>query len=153
VARALGGRVLVTGLPRDEIRLDVASGLGFGTALADELDAEGRFHVVIECSGSAGGATVCLRGARRGGRYVQIGVFGKPVTIPLDAVFQKELVLTSGFASTARSWRRSLAFIEDRRVELHPLLSEVVPLEDWERVFADLRGGRAIKYVFDPRLG
>jgi L-iditol 2-dehydrogenase len=153
VARALGGRVLVTGLPRDEIRLDAARGLGFGTALADELDAEGRFHVVIECSGSAGGATVCLRGARRGGRYVQIGVFGKPVTIPLDGVFQKELVLTSGFASTARSWRRSLAFIEDRRVELQPLLSEVVPLEDWERVFADLREGRAIKYVFDPRLG
>jgi L-iditol 2-dehydrogenase len=153
VARTLGGRVLVTGLPRDEVRLDAASGLGFETALADELDAEQRFHVVIECSGSAGGATVCLRGARRGGRYVQIGVFGKPVTIPLDAVFQKELVLTSGFASTARSWRRSLAFIEDRRVELQPLVSEVVPLEDWERVFADLREGRAIKYVFDPRLG
>jgi len=153
VARALGGRGLVTGLPRDEIRLDAAGGIGFETAFADELDAEQRFHVVIECSGSAGGATVCLRGARRGGRYVQIGVFGKPVTIPLDAVFQKELVLTSGFASTARSWRRSLAFIEDRRVELEPLLSEVVPLEDWERVFADLREGRAIKYVFDPRLG
>jgi L-iditol 2-dehydrogenase len=153
VARALGGRVRVTGLPHDEIRLDAASGLGFETALADEFDAEERFHAVIECSGSAGGATVCLRGARRGGRYVQIGVFGKPVTIPLDAVFQKELVLTSGFAATARSWRRSLAFIEDRRVELQPLLSEVVPLEDWERVFADLREGRAIKYVFDPRLG
>ncbi len=153
VAKALGGRVLVTGLPRDEIRLDAASGLGFETALADEFDADERFHAVIECSGSPGGATVCLRGARRGGRYVQIGVFGKPVTIPLDAVFQKELVVTSGFASTARSWRRALAFIEDRRVELQPLVSEVVPLEDWERVFADLREGRAIKYVFDPRLG
>ena len=67
-------------------------------------------------------------------------------------MFEKELVLTSGFASTARSWRRSLAFLEDRRVELEPLLSEVVPLDAWERVFADLREGRAVKYVFDPRL-
>ena len=38
------------------------------------------FDVVIECSGSAGGAATCLEAARRRGTYVQIGVFGKPVT-------------------------------------------------------------------------
>jgi hypothetical protein len=32
------------------------------------------------------------------------------------------------------------------------LLSEVVPLDAWERVFADLRAARGVKYVFDPRL-
>jgi hypothetical protein len=31
-------------------------------------------------------------------------------------------------------------------------VSEVVPLAEWERVFADLRACRATKYVFDPRL-
>ena len=36
--------------------------------------------------------------------------------------------------------------------ELEPLVSEVVPLDAWERVFADLREGRRVKYVFDPRL-
>jgi L-iditol 2-dehydrogenase len=152
VARALGGRVLVCGLRRDQIRLAVAESLGFETALVDELKAEERFDVAIECSGSTGGAAACLRGARRGGRYVQIGVFGKPVTVPLDCVFEKELVVTSGFASTPRSWRRALAFVEDRRVQLEPLVSEVVPLDAWERVFDDLRLGKAIKYVFDPRL-
>ena len=70
----------------------------------------------------------------------------------LDAVFEKELVLTSGFASTPRSWRRALALLEERAVQLEPLVSEVVPLDAWERVFADLRAGRAVKYVFDPRL-
>ena len=64
VARALGGRVLVTGLASDEVRLAAADALGFDTAAAEHLDPEGRFHVVVECSGSAGGATACLRGAR-----------------------------------------------------------------------------------------
>jgi L-iditol 2-dehydrogenase len=150
VARALGGQVLVVGLPRDEVRLSAASSLGFDTAV--ELRTEERFHVVLECSGSAGGAIACLENARRGARYVQIGVMGRPVTLPFDAIFRKELVVTSGFASTARSWRRALALVEERRVELEPLVSEVVPLDAWERVFDDLRAGRAVKYVFDPRL-
>jgi L-iditol 2-dehydrogenase len=77
---------------------------------------------------------------------------GRPVTLPFDLIFQKELVVTSGFASTPRSWRRALAFVESGRVALEPLLSEVVRLEEWERVFADLRAGRGVKYVFDPRL-
>jgi L-iditol 2-dehydrogenase len=151
VAGALGGDVTVAGLPSDGTRLAAAQSLGFATAEsgADGLD---DFHVVVECSGSAGGAATCLRAARRGARYVQVGVFGKDVTVPLDAVFQKELVLSSGFASTPSSWRRALELIADRRVELAPLVSEVAPLEAWERVFADLRGGRGIKVVFDPRL-
>jgi L-iditol 2-dehydrogenase len=152
VARAHGGDVLVTGLRRDEVRLAAARALGFETAYAEDGLGPREFHVVVECSGSAGGATACLEHARRGGRYVQVGVFGKPVTVPLDEVFRKELRVTSGFASTPRSWRRALGLIERRSVRLEPLVGEVVPLDAWERVFDDLRNGRVIKYVFDPRL-
>lgn len=149
VARAAGGLVVVSGLASDDVRLGVARDLGLETALAGEEVADQ--DVAVECSGSAGGATACLEAARRGGRYVQIGVFGKPVTVPLDRVFQNELVVTSGFASTPRSWRRAMSLIEGRVVELEPLVSEVVALREWERVFEDLRGGRGIKVVFDPR--
>jgi L-iditol 2-dehydrogenase len=158
VARALGGDVLVTGHARDTTRLAAARALGFDTAVSDDPQAFARFErrlgadVVVECSGSAEGATACLEAARRGGRYVQIGVFGRPVTVPLDRVFEKELVVTSGFASTPRSWRHALALVERRAVQLEPLVSDVVPLTAWERAFADLRAGRALKIVFDPRL-
>ncbi len=149
VARASGGDVVVTGLESDGPRLDAARSLGLETRLAREPVTD--CDVVVECSGSAGGATACLEAAGRGARYVQIGVFGKLVTVPLDRVFQKELVLTSGFASTPRSWRRAMGLIETRRVELEPLVSEVVALAEWERVFNDLRQGKGIKVVFDPR--
>ncbi len=150
VARAGGGEVIVSGLPADEARLAAARGLGLRTALAGGARGDG-FDVVIECSGSAGGAATCLDAAGLGASYVQIGVFGRPVTLPLDRIFQKELVVSSGYASTPRSWRRALALIESRRVELDPLVSEVAGLGEWERVFADLRQGRGIKVVFDPR--
>jgi hypothetical protein len=46
-----------------------------------------------------------------------------------------------------------MTLIEERSVDLPSLVSEVVSLAEWERVFADLRAGRGIKIVFDPRLG
>ncbi len=148
VARAFGGDVLLVGLPRDEARQALARSLGFTTAQVPEPG----FHVVIECSGSAGGAATCLEAADRGARYVQVGVFGRDVNVPLDNVFRKELVMTSGFASTPRSWRRAMSLVEARRIALEPLVSRVAPLAEWENVFADLRCGRGMKIVFDRRI-
>jgi L-iditol 2-dehydrogenase len=81
---------------------------------------------------------------------VQIGLAGRPVTVPLDLVCFKELTVTSGNASTPASWKRALALVEARSVELEPLLSEVVPLAEWERAFAATRAAAGIKYVLAP---
>jgi len=159
VARALGGRVLVLGLPRDQARLAVARGLGLDTAYADDQQALARYEprlgadVVVECSGSAAGISSGLAAVRKGGRYVQVGFTGKPITISFDEIFFRELTVTSGFASTPQSWRRAVTLIETRVVDVEPLVSEIVALDEWERVFADTRAGRGIKFVFDPRLG
>ena len=59
--------------------------------------------------------------------------------------------MTSGFASTPASWRRALELIAERKVALEPLVSEVIPLEEWERAFAAARAGTGIKFVLDPR--
>jgi L-iditol 2-dehydrogenase len=150
VARAHGADVTVVGLPTDTARLDAARQLGLATAT--DVEAESA-NVVIECSGAAGGARAALTAAARGARYVQVGVFGKDVEAPLDAILLKELVVTSGFASTPRSWRRAMALIESRSIELEPLVSDVAPLDAWEQVFASLRAGAGIKVVLDPRLG
>lgn len=158
VARALGGEVLVAGLRDDVLRLDAARRLGLETAVVDEPGAFERYadrlgaDVVVECSGSGGAAVICLEQVRRGGRYVQIGVFAGPVTVPLNRLFETECTATSGFASTPRSWRRALALLERRAVDFVPLVSEIAPLSSWQRVFADLRAGRAIKVIFDPSL-
>jgi len=149
VARAQGGDVHVRGTPRDGQRLALARELGFEASTTAEPLLDG-FDVVVECSGHEAGTTSALEAARRGARYVQIGLAGKPVTIPFDLVCFKELTVTSGNASTPASWDRALALIESRQVDLAPLLSEALPLADWERAFAATRGGEGIKYVLEP---
>jgi L-iditol 2-dehydrogenase len=149
VARAAGGSVHVRGTPRDERRLATAWELGFETSTtADEaVDAD----VVVECSGSEAGIAFALGAARRGGRHMQIGLAGKPVTVPFDLVCFHELTITSGFASTPTSWLRALELVDERRVELEPLLTAVLALEEWERAFAATRAGQGVKYLLDPR--
>jgi L-iditol 2-dehydrogenase len=148
VARALGGRVHVRGTPRDEVRLAAARDLELEVSTTDDGPIEA--DVVIECSGSEAGMSFGLESARRGGRYVQIGLAGKPVTLPFDLVCYRELTVTSGNASTPASWSRAVELVGAGQVRLEPLLSEVVPLEEWERAFAAARAGAGIKYVLAP---
>ncbi|SEB45914.1 L-iditol 2-dehydrogenase [Paramicrobacterium humi] len=148
VAAASGGRVTLAGLPADASRLEVAASLGL--AVTTEVPPAEAFDVVIECSGSAPGAAAALRAARRGGRYVQVGIFGREVSIPFDLVLYKELTVTSGFASTPASWRRAMALIEQGRVSLGPLVTARVPVSRWSEAFDNVRSGAGIKTVILP---
>lgn len=151
VARALGGEVEVRGLPSDVERLSVASRLGFATG-CDTATNDGTVDVAIDASGAATGIAECLGALRPGGRFVQIGIAGKPVTVPLDLVLLRELEVATGFASTPASWWRAMQLIEAREIQLDPLVSEVAPLSEWERAFAALGSGQGMKIVLDPRL-
>ena len=73
------------------------------------------------------------------------------MTVPFDEICFRELTVTSGNASTPASWRRALGLIEARQVDLEPLVTEVVPLEEWERAFRASRNAEGVKYVLDPR--
>ena len=71
------------------------------------------------------------------------------VRVPLDIrtdfaviVLASTVTLTPGTVSVE---------IEDDAVDLQSLVSEVVPLGEWERAFAATRAGRGIKFVLDPR--
>jgi L-iditol 2-dehydrogenase len=147
VARAADGRVHVRGTPRDGNRLEKARELGFETSADGPCpDAD----VVVECSGNEHGIALGLERVRRGGRLVQMGLAGKPVSLPFDQVCLKEITVTSGFASTPSSWERALALVEQRAVALEPLVTEVVPLAEWERALAATRAAQGVKFVLDP---
>jgi L-iditol 2-dehydrogenase len=148
VARADGGRVTLAGLPQDSERLKIAEAVGFATTTGT-LDDE-TFDVVIECSGAEPAAAAGFAAIRRGGRYVQVGIFGHPVTVPLDIVLYKELTISSGFASTAASWRDAIRLIEQQQLDLRPLITKVVGLAEFSVAFDAARQGDGIKTVITP---
>jgi len=149
-ARAAGGQVTLVGLDRDRQRLALADSLGIDTLVIGEGD-PATPDVVCDCSGSEAGAQMGLAAIRKGGKYIQVGIFGRDVSVPLDNVLYRELPYTSGFASTPTSWRRAMLLLEHGLVQLDPLVTEAVPLAEWERAFEATRAGAGMKFVLDPR--
>jgi L-iditol 2-dehydrogenase len=151
VLAAQGAAVTVVGTARDALRLVAAESLGLTAAETGDLVLPGvGFDVVADCSGAAAGIDTALRAARKGGRYVQIGLCGKRVPVDVDLICLHELTISSGFASTPRSWRRAEALVSSGRVRLDPLVSSVIPLAEWERAVADTRAGEGVKFVLAP---
>lgn len=156
VLRSQGANVTVSGTPADRQRLDIAASLGLAVVEAGDLAGstpDGGFDVVADASGNERGIDAGLRAVRRGGHYVQVGLTGRPIAVDIDLICLHELVVTSGFASTPRSWRRLERLIADGHVVLDPLVSDVLPLSDWETAFARTRKADGLKLVLDPRLG
>jgi L-iditol 2-dehydrogenase len=105
---------------------------------------------VYECSGAGPAAQTLLDLVRRGGRYAQIGLFGKPVSWELDHVVMKELTVTGSFASTPSSWVRALHLMADGSVRLKPLISRIFPLSEWRAAFDAVEGRDGLKTLLEP---
>jgi L-iditol 2-dehydrogenase len=148
---AEGASVTVAGLATDRARLLTAEQLGFRALEVPALgEVSPRADVVVDCSGAAAGVATALRWARRGGRYVQIGLCGKAVPVDLDLVCLHELIVTSGFASTPRSWRRAEMLVAAGLVRLGPLVSDVLPLSNWDKAVSRARAGDGVKLMLEP---
>ena len=153
VARACGAEVVVRGTKGDSIRLNVLEKMNFASSVAnDDVIENESFDVVIECSGNAFGLADGLSALRRRGRLLVVGLCGRPITLDFDRICFKELVVTSGFASTPGSWRRTMALMNGKHLNLEPLISDVFPIRDWSHAFNNSLLLKGFKYLIDPRM-
>jgi L-iditol 2-dehydrogenase len=155
VLKAQGAAVTISGTPGDQLRLDIAASLGITPVLAGDLEQatpDAGFEVVADASGNERGIDAGLRAVRKGGHYVQVGLTGKPIAVDIDLICLHELVVTSGFASTPRSWHRVEKLLAEGLVVLDPLVTDVAPLSQWETSFARTRKADGLKLMLDPRM-
>jgi L-iditol 2-dehydrogenase len=145
VAKAAGARAVMLGTAADGARLELAARLGAdgvltveaADGLAQTVDEMlgGPADVAIECSGAAPAAGLLLRLVRKAGRFVQVGLYGKPIALDMDQVCFKELVVSGSFATAPTSWPRALALAGSGAVSLAAIVGATFALRDWERAF------------------
>ncbi|MEO8606620.1 MAG: zinc-binding dehydrogenase [Chloroflexota bacterium] len=161
VVKAAGATAVVLGTNGDEARMALARQLGADFVinvsqenpenLVKEITPEGfGADVVYECSGAGPAAQQLLTLARRGGRYVQIGLFGKPVAWDLDQVCFRELTVTGSNASVPSAWTRALQLLESGNVQTKPLITASYPVTGWQDAFEGFERKTAIKTLLLP---
>lgn len=150
VAGVQGAEVTLRGTEADTARLQLARQIGFETSTVGDVLPEESFDVVVECSGNGHGYADALNFACRAGRIAQMGLGGKPATLPTDLICYKELTITSGFASTPRSWKRAMRLMHGDSLTLEPLVTDVMPVRAWEKAFDHSFNADGVKFVLAP---
>jgi len=162
VARAYGaGRVLAS--DAKPFRLDLARRVGADAALdvREAHDVPGWFvernegvhpDVVFEMSGAPDAIVDAFRIARNGGRVILFGIPAHPVELDVaEALIFKNLDVS---AVSGRqiwdTWYRTRWLLEHGVVDLRPLITAELGLEEFGRAFALLGAGEACKIVLHP---
>lgn len=111
---------------------------------AAELDrfaaGKGYFDAVFEASGSAAALTAAIGVARPGAVIVQVGL-GGDMTLPVNAIVAKEIELRGTFRFD-REFEWAVGFLGSGAIDVAPLLTEIVPLDEAVRAF-ELAGDRS----------
>jgi L-idonate 5-dehydrogenase len=104
-------------------------------ALAGFAADKGYFDVVFEASGSSAALAAALGAARPRGTLVQVGLGGGETAVPMNMVVAKEIALRGTFRFHAE-FEQAVQLLASGQMDVAPLLTEIVALDDAPRAFA-----------------
>ncbi|TVR34038.1 MAG: alcohol dehydrogenase [Spirochaetaceae bacterium] len=161
VARAQGARVIVAGSSIDHDRLRAAAQLGaertidvssgdLDALVAEVTDGQG-VDVVLECAGAAAAVDSGLNLIRKQGQFIQVGLFGKPISVNFEKICFKELRVSGSLGSKRSSWLAAIQLLADGQVQTDPLISHELPLTRWEEAFKLFESKSGLKLMLQPQ--
>jgi L-iditol 2-dehydrogenase len=163
MVKSCGANAIVTGLSKDSERLKMANKLGADLAVDLSMVSKKDFvqtifeqtsnlgvDAVIECSGSEAAINLGLEVIKKGGTFIQLGLSGGPIAININTLTLKELIFSGTFAQKWYWWVKALELLSNKVVQVKPLISKILPIEDWEEAFIGSFQGAGIKYLLVP---
>ena len=140
IARQLGATAVIDARERDTVEEIRALTGGYGA------------DVVIECAGTKLAWETALDAVRKGGRVLWFGGLPAGTKVEIDAarVHYGEISLLGIHGGTAQDARKAFEFITSGEINVLPLLSEELPLEQAEQALRKMIRGDAIKVALIP---
>jgi L-iditol 2-dehydrogenase len=159
-AKLRGAKQVIVG-DLNKFRLDLAKQVGADVCIdAGETDVkqeilkrtEGRgADVVLEAVGFADTFRQAVSITRTGGHLVAVGNLQKEIEFNLQELVSRELTFTGSYASSGE-FRTCIDLIASGKIDVGPLVSEVLPLRDGPDAFRRLLEGKEnlLKIVLEP---
>ncbi len=160
VAIAAGARVIMIGTDGDGERLLLSRELGADISVNSgdsspedvvmEITKGTGADVAVECAGAGKAVASNLKLLRKGGRYLQLGLFGKPIEVDFETIAYKELEVYGSFAQKWSAWKLALKMMAEGSVKIEPFISHNLPLSRWEEGFSLMNNREGMKIVLTP---
>jgi L-idonate 5-dehydrogenase len=117
-----------------KIGADVTLNMAANSTALDAYKADkGVFDVLYECSGAQAALTGAIAAMRPGATILQLGL-GGDMTLPMMQITVKELVLKGSFRFHGE-YATAMSLMQKRLIEVKPLISETVGLDEAVRGF------------------
>jgi len=151
--QALGARRVLIAEPSPDRRA-LASELGFVDVVdpgsADEGGAGGWADAAFDCAGAPDVLEWCIRATRAGGRIVVPAVSSGSTPVPMNQLVLQERTMMGSLGYNG-DVARAVSLIAAQAVDVRPLISTVLPLDEvpgW--LGAPPAGGAGLKVLVDP---
>lgn len=160
---SLDAEVFLIGITKDQKRLSLASQVGVQHIidsqqqdLEDYINQHTNQHgvdQVFECSGSPIAVLQAMKILKKKGRLIQEGLFAKDMNeINMSLLIHKEIEYIGSRTQKPTSWKQSLAWLQEKQVDLTPIVTKALPLEQWEEAFQLAMNGEELKVLMIPQL-
>jgi len=160
-AKAAGaGRLVVTDVV--DYRLGFAKTLGADDVINSKT--EDAVKKIMELTDGAGADTVFeavgleatvqqgLDMLAIGGKLTVVGMMSKTMTLNVLSIVSRELQVRGSYAYAADDFRRGFSYIVNRKIDVRPLITNVLPLEETREGFEMMheKRGNQLKIMIKP---
>ena len=157
---AQGIHTIVAGTSEDDLRLKKA--LEYGAARVVVIDQEDLaatvaeetkdlgVDIAFEVAGAEGSVRNCLDNLRPLGHYVQVGHFGRDLTVPWDHIAFRQLRINGSVGYTRETWTQTMQILGQGKVKVDDTITHHLSLQEWRTGFDLMEKKQAVKILLNP---
>jgi threonine dehydrogenase-like Zn-dependent dehydrogenase len=128
-------------------KLSILDNKGIKTCFCSDLD-EKDFDVVIDCTGSSEGIGAALEITRPGGKIIVKTTTSKEREMSLNHIVINELSIVG---SRCGPFPVAIKALQEKRIDVLPLISKIYPLREGVKAFDYAAGGDVIKVILSKQ--
>ena len=157
--RLAGAEVIVTGVNVDAERFKIAGQLGLETMNVEKEDLSklvwektgGRgADIAFIATGAPSAVAQATQIVKKRGWITVIGIFGKPVEVPMTQVVRREITMSGAYDAKRENFDQSITLAKSGAVKVEELITHRLPLRKAEEAFEAAKSRVGCKVEFIP---
>lgn len=121
---------------------------GLRVVQAQEIGDE-QFDVVVEAAGVKRSVEQAMQLAKPGGALLALGITGEQIDFPVIRIVRSEITIYGSIIYTKDDFADALRYLSEPSLAIEPIVSQVLPLADYQQAYEAAMSGEFAKIVLD----